>query len=229
MRGRTVSDVETSSRPMLGRSLRKRALEGEEVWQFRRLLLLQNCTTMSSHHQMFHILQALRQPATHMLETPPPLTALRPVVGRVMAIPFSSASSALSGVANQLFQGWPIQFENIEPACGAYPEKTDPLPSIDFTLETPQLYQGKVIMVMREVGLSCQTYEDDYGSSSPALSVSFTVSFTHAVLRYGLFSNSFGFRSLSSLYDILSPSRWIFCLPNRWYVLFNCLNIFLPR
>jgi len=39
-------------------------------------------------------------------------------------------------------------------------------------------------MVIREVGLSCQTYGDDYRSSSPALSVSFT----HAVLRCGFLS-----------------------------------------
>ena len=33
--------------------------------------------------------------------------------------------------------------DNIEPACGAYPEKIDLPPSVYFTLETPQLYQGK--------------------------------------------------------------------------------------
>jgi len=49
--------------------------------------------------------------------------------------------------------------EKIEPAYSAYLEKTDPLPSIHFTLEIPQLYQGKLthllIVVVREVGLSC--------------------------------------------------------------------------
>jgi hypothetical protein len=39
-----------------------------------------------------------------------------------------------------------------------------------------------LIMVIREAGLSCHTYGDDYGSSSSALSVLLT----HALLRYGL-------------------------------------------
>jgi hypothetical protein len=43
-----------------------------------------------------------------------------------------------------------------------------------------------LIVVVCKVDLSCQTYGDDYRSSSPALSISFT----HAVLRYG-FSNGF--------------------------------------
>ena len=54
------------------------------------------------------------------------------------------------------------------------------------------IYQGKAhtlinrgyTKVIREVGLSCQTYGDDYRSSLPALSVSFT----HAVLRCGFLS-----------------------------------------
>ena len=33
--------------------------------------------------------------------------------------------------------------KKMKPACSAYLEKTNPLPSIHFTLETPQLHQGK--------------------------------------------------------------------------------------
>ena len=54
-----------------------------------------------------------------------------------------------------------------------------------------------LIMVICEVGLSCQTY----GSSSPALSVLLT----HAVLRYG-FLNSQWFFGFRSLHDILGLS-----------------------
>ena len=53
--------------------------------------------------------------------------------------------------------------ESIEPARGAYLQKTDPLSGIHFTLETPQLSQGKSpIVIVRQVDLSCQTYGDDY-------------------------------------------------------------------
>jgi len=93
-----------------------------------------------------------------------------------------------SGVAKQLFRGWPIRSRkrsqhtafawrglilyqaSIEPwrACSSIKEKLTRL----------------LIAVVREVDLSCQMYGDDYWSSSPGVSVSFT----HAALRYGFVS-----------------------------------------
>ena len=108
------------------------------------------------------------------------------------------------GVANQLFRGWPIRSRTWSQ-------------HVALTRRRLILYQASIlrwrprstineklthslIMAIREVGLSCQTYGHDYGSSSPAL----FVSFNYAVLRYEFFFSSF-FRSLP--YDILGLSN----------------------
>jgi hypothetical protein len=81
---------------------------------------------------------------------------------------FECCKSAISRV--------PHTIEKIEPACRAYLQWTDPLPSIHFTLRRCSSIKEKLthllIVVVREVDVSCQTYGDDYWSSSPALSPS---------------------------------------------------------
>jgi len=101
--------------------------------------------------------------------------------------PSSSASTALSGHT----------IEKIEPPCSAYLVRTDPLPSIHFALYRSFIKQELThfsIAVVREV-VGYQRYGDDYRSSLPALSISFT----HAVLRYGFF-NGFLILTPSSLH-----------------------------
>ena len=94
--------------------------------------------------------------------------------------------------------------EEMEPACSAYLERTNPVPIMRFTLEIRSSIEETLTHRLFEVDLSYQMYGDDYHGGDFTVQLARSLRLIHPCsVEVWVFQWFIGFYPLSSLHDIL--------------------------